>query len=150
MVWVPVMSHLNQHQLNMKLLGLSAFINEQTFYLTPCFFKSVSHDLWRVHLARAAVLSLWISCRGEGWTGWTCRSKASGRWEHSRGGKERGREGEGTGLGTQNSLLGWNCNEAAPANHKMLFSSLALWSLTHQTIYSFDQPPRHLIAYKEQ
>jgi len=31
---------------------------------------------------------------------------------HSRGGKVRGRKGEGTGLETENSLLGWNSIEA--------------------------------------
>lgn len=62
---------------------------------------------------------------------------------HSRGGKERRHEGEGTGLGTENSLLGRNCNEA-PTNHKTLLSSLAPCSLTHQTIYIFDLQPRHL------
>lgn len=122
-----------------------ANIRFQIMFIHPCHLKLVINIFGSCGMG---TLSLWISCV------WVCWGEGVGGVDmsvqgqyHSRGGKERGRKGEGTGLGTENSLLGWNCIEA-PTNHKTLLFSLAPYSLTHQTIYRLDRQPRHLLLYR--
>lgn len=113
-------------------------------FIHPCLPKLVINIFG---FCGMVTLSLWISCVWACWGEGVCGDMSVQGQYHSRGRKERGHRGEGTGLGTENSLLGWNCIEAL-TNHKTLLLWLAPCFLTHQTIYRFDLQPRHLLPYR--
>lgn len=119
---------IKQHQLRLNYKAAAgsicihkwANIRFQIMFIHPCLPKLVINIFGSCGMV---TLSLWISCV------WACWGEGVGGdmsvqgQYHSRGRKERGHKGEGTGRGTENSLLGWNCFEA-PTNHKTLLGSL--------------------------